>query len=78
MTTDLSRVRLFWLVHYYPACLARAPWPERRRHSRVRLFLDPHQAAAFADSLWHSRGWRLLSEVEVEGTGLGFRHVLPF
>jgi hypothetical protein len=65
-------------VTYYPATLARATWDTRRRHSRVRLFFDPRQAATFADSVWHSRDWRLLSEVEVERTGTGFRHVLPF
>ena len=76
--TDLRTVRLFWLVTYYPAALAQAPWTQRRRHSHVRLFFDPLQAATFADSIWHTRDWRLLSEIEVERTGLGFQHVLPF
>jgi hypothetical protein len=74
----IDRVTVFYLVTYYPAALARAPWDARRRHSRVRLFLDAHQATTFSDSVWHSRHWRLMSEVEVERTGLGFRHVLPF
>jgi hypothetical protein len=76
MPTDLAR--RFWLVHYYPARLAQATWDERRRHSRVRLFFDPHQAALFADSVWHSPDWRLMSEVEVERTGIGFKHLSPF
>ena len=78
MTTDLSQVRIFWLVHYYPATFAQAPWEARRRHSRVRLFFDPLQAADFAESVWHDPGFRLLSEIEVERTGIGFRHILPF
>jgi hypothetical protein len=77
-TVEILPPRRFWLVTYYPATLNRASWDTRRRHSRVRLFFDPHQAAAFADQVWHSRDWRLLSEVEVERTGIGFRHVLPF
>ena len=77
-TVEVVPPRRFWLVTYYPADLARAPWDARRRHSRVRLFFDPRQAASFADSVWHSRDWRLLSEVEVERTGTGFRHLLPF
>jgi hypothetical protein len=75
---DLRQVRRFWLVHYYPAARVFAPWDERRRHARVRLFFDPLGAAVFAESVWHSRGWRLLYQVEVERTGLGFRHALPF
>ena len=78
MYMDLTQVRLFWLVSYYPAALSRASWDERRRRSRVRLFFDPLQAATFADSIWHTRDWRLLSEVEVERTGFGFEHILPF
>ena len=78
MTIDLTQVKRFWLVSYYPSCLTGTTWDERRRQSRVRLFFDPVQAALFADSIWRSRDWRLLSEVEVERTGLGFMHVLPF
>lgn len=78
MSIDLSQIKRFWLVHYYPAGQALAPWDERRRHARVRLFFDPVQAALFAESVWHSRDWRLLGEVEVERTGLGFRHIIPF
>jgi hypothetical protein len=65
-------------VTYYPARLARATWDERRRHSRVRMFFDPRQAATFTDSVWHSPDWRLLSAVEVERTGAAFLHALPF
>jgi len=78
MFTDLKQVRLFWLVSYYPASLFRASWDSRHRHSHVRLFFDPLQAATFADSIWHTRDWRLLSEIEVVRTGLGFQHILPF
>jgi hypothetical protein len=78
MNIDLTEIKRFWLVHYYPAALTHAPWEERRRQSRVRLFFDPLKAALFADSIWHSRDWRLLYEVEVERTGLGFKHTLPF
>jgi hypothetical protein len=75
---DLSQVRRFWLVSYYPARLARSTWDARRRHARVRLFLDAGEAADFASTVWHSRHWRLLSEVEVCRTGLSFEPVLPF
>jgi hypothetical protein len=78
MNIDITQIKRFWLIHYFPAIFTRATWEERRRHSRVKLFLDPIQAALFADSVWHSRDWRLLSEVEVERTGLGFKHILPF
>jgi hypothetical protein len=44
----------------------------------VRLFFDHLDALDFALAVWRSPAWRLLSEVEVERTGLGFRRDEPF
>jgi hypothetical protein len=77
-TEVLKDVKSFFVVHYYPAQLAHAPWMMRRRHARVRSFLDPLKAASFTSSIWHSKQWRLLAGCEVRRTGTGFKSSLPF
>jgi hypothetical protein len=74
----LQEARTFWIVHYFPAEFAHADSVKRKRHARVRSFLDPLRAAFFTSSIWHSPHWRLLAGVQVCRTGSGFEPSLPF
>jgi hypothetical protein len=75
---ELQNVNTFWTVHYFPADLAHSDSIKRKRHARVRSFLDPLKAAFFTSSIWHSPHWRLLAGVQIRRTGSGFESSLPF